>query len=327
MHPACLPEALRLRQRLAMTMSLLSSWQDRIGAALMQRFLSGAGAPIDFRTPPGEPALAAPDSVTWRIFKNPVALFAGGIAAVILELAEPRVRTGVWEHTSFRTDPVARMKRTGLAAMVTAYAARSVATRMIAGVGRMHGKVGGVTPGGLTYAASEPELLDWVQITASYGFLEAYAAYVAPLSAVDRDHCYAEAGPAACLYGVTDPANSSTDVKARFAAMLPKLEPSGIVFDFLTIVSRAPILPAPLKSMQHIMIRAGVDLVPADIRAFLGIGDRWRLRPWERRLVRLAGAASDRIAIAGSPPVEACRRLGLPADYLYRSRTLPARPI
>lgn len=310
-----------------MSQSLLSGWQNRLGAALMRRYLTGAGASVDFLRPAGEPALAAPDSVTWRIFKNPVALFAGGVAAVILELAEPRVRTGVWENTSFRTDPVARMKRTGMAAMVTAYAARSVATRMIAGVGRMHAKIVGVTPGGLAYAASEPELLDWVQITASYGFLEAYTAYVAPLTAADRDRCYAEAAPAARLYGVTDPANSSTDVKTRFAAMLPKLEPSGIVFDFLTIVSRAPILPAPLKPLQHIMIRAGVDLVPADIRALLGIGDRWRLRTWERRLVRLAGAASDRIAIPGSPPVEACRRLGLPAGYLYRSRKLPAQPI
>jgi hypothetical protein len=49
------------------------------------------------------PALFEPDSVTWRVMKNPVALVVGGFAAVILELAEPRVRSGVWEHTSFRT--------------------------------------------------------------------------------------------------------------------------------------------------------------------------------------------------------------------------------
>ena len=70
-----------------MTATLFSTWEDQIGAALMRRFMEGAGAPADFRAPMGEPALAAPDSLTWRIFKNPVALFAGGIAAVILELA------------------------------------------------------------------------------------------------------------------------------------------------------------------------------------------------------------------------------------------------
>ena len=34
--------------------------------------------------------------------QNPLSLFIGGVTAVIMELAEPRVRTGVWEHTTFR---------------------------------------------------------------------------------------------------------------------------------------------------------------------------------------------------------------------------------
>ena len=71
------------------------------------------GMAVDFSTPAGAEALFAPDSVSWRVMKNPVALIVGGVAAVILELAEPRVRTGVWEHTSFRRDPVTRMRRTG----------------------------------------------------------------------------------------------------------------------------------------------------------------------------------------------------------------------
>src|SRR3954464_727672 len=95
----------------------------------------------DFTTPAGEPALVRPDSVSWRIFKNPVALFTGGVAAVILELAEPSVRTGVWEHTGFRRDPVRRLQRTGLAAMITVYAARSVAEKMIAHVRVLHERV------------------------------------------------------------------------------------------------------------------------------------------------------------------------------------------
>lgn len=309
-----------------MTATLFSTWEDQIGAALMRRFMEGAGAPVDFRAPMGEPALAAPDSLTWRIFKNPVALFAGGIAAVILELAEPRVRSGVWDHTTFRTDPVARMKRTGMAAMVTAYAARSVSTRMIARVRAMHARVSGDVSG-VAYAASDPDLLDWVQVTASFGFVEAYSAYVQPLSRADRDRYYAEAQPGAALYGVVEPAKSEADVEARFAAMLPKLEQSQIIFDFLTIVSRAAILPPMLKPVQNMMIRAGAELTPPHIRSLLGIGDRWRLRSWERRLVKLAGAASDRIAIPGSPPVEACRRLGLPANWLYGARPRLKRPI
>jgi uncharacterized protein (DUF2236 family) len=59
----------------------------------------------DFTRPAREPALVPADSVSWQIFKNPLALFVGGVAAVILELADPAVRTGVWEHTDFRRDP------------------------------------------------------------------------------------------------------------------------------------------------------------------------------------------------------------------------------
>jgi uncharacterized protein (DUF2236 family) len=69
---------------------------------------------VDFTHPAGEPALTTPDSVSWRVFKNPVAFYISGIAAVLLELAKPRIRSGIWDHTKFRVDPLARMKRTGV---------------------------------------------------------------------------------------------------------------------------------------------------------------------------------------------------------------------
>jgi uncharacterized protein (DUF2236 family) len=54
---------------------------------------------IDFSRPVGESALLSPESVSWRVFKNPLSLFIGGVTAVIMELAEPRVRTrGLGTH-------------------------------------------------------------------------------------------------------------------------------------------------------------------------------------------------------------------------------------
>ena len=131
------------------------------------------------------------------MFKNPLSLFIGGVTAVIMELAEPRVRTGVWEHTTFRVNPIRRLRRTGLAAMVTIYGARSAAEAMIARVRRMHDTVAGTTPSGEAYCANDAELLNWVQGTAAYGFLQAYHAYVRPLSLSERDRYYAEGIPAA----------------------------------------------------------------------------------------------------------------------------------
>ncbi len=164
----------------------------------------GGGIPLDFAGPKGEPALAAPDSVSWQVFKNPITLFIGGITAVILELAEPRVRSGVWNHTTFRGNPVPRLRRTGLAAMMTVYGPESRARAMIAGVCRMHERVIGVTPSGVPYNANDPELLNWVQATASFGFIEAHRVYARALSNEAVSRYYGEGKIAASLYGAVD---------------------------------------------------------------------------------------------------------------------------
>jgi uncharacterized protein (DUF2236 family) len=281
-------------------------------------FTTVPGGPrVDFINPPGEPALAAPDSVSWRVFKNPVALFVGGVTAVILELAEPRVRTGVWEHSSFKTDPLTRLKRTGLAAMVTVYGARSVAEAMIAGVGRQHARVGGVTPDGAAYQASDVELLDWVQATASFGFMGAYHSLVEPLSAVERDRFYSEAAPAARLYGALGAPRSEAAWEAQLAAMLPKLERSEIVLEFLELM-RGVKAAGPLSRLQHPLIRAAVGLVPEAVRDVLGLGPEWLPRALELPVIRAAARLADRTPIPGAPPWEASVRMGLAGGWLYR---------
>lgn len=273
---------------------------------------------VDFARPLGEPALLPPDSVSWRVFKNPVAMFVGGVAAVILELAEPRVRAGVWEHSRFRADPVRRLQRTGLAAMVTVYAAQSVATAMIEGVVRMHDRVAGVTEAGLPYRANDVELLDWVQATAAFGFIEGYHAYVRPVGPIERDLYYGEGPMIARAYGASGAADSQAALDALFAAMRPKLERSAVVFEFLRIMRSAPILPRTLLSVQSLFVRAAVDILPDWARRRLGLGPAFGLRVWERPLVHAGGAAADRVVLRSSPAVQASRRLGLPEDYLFR---------
>jgi uncharacterized protein (DUF2236 family) len=273
---------------------------------------SGMGG-VDFTAPPGAPALLAADSVSWRIMKNPLALFIGGVAAVILELAEPRVRSGVWEHTSFRRDPVMRMRRTGYAAMATIYAPAEQARTLIAGVVRAHERVTGVTPAGAPYSANDPELLDWVQATASFGFLYAYHRYVRPLSAAERDRYFAEGGAASALYGATGAPNSEAEWEAQLAAMLPKLERSDIVFEFLDIVRKAPVLPS--RTLQRLAVRGAIAITPAPVRERLGL--ERGAGPLGDALLKLIGAAADRIPLE-APPAQAARRMGMKARDLYR---------
>ena len=46
-------------------------------------------------------------------------------------------------------------------------------------------------------------LLDWVQATASYGFMEAYSAFVRAFSDEERNRYYAESERVALLFGAT----------------------------------------------------------------------------------------------------------------------------
>ena len=160
----------------AVTTPIVLPWPLQSSLEAMARVLLEPGdrSHIDFSRPVGEAALLSPESVSWRVFKNPLSLFIGGVTAVIMELAEPRVRTGIWEHTTFRLDPIRRLRRTGLAAMVTIYGARSTAEPMIGRIRRMHEMVAGTTASGEAYRANDTELLNWVHGTAAYGFLQAY---------------------------------------------------------------------------------------------------------------------------------------------------------
>jgi uncharacterized protein (DUF2236 family) len=297
---------------------LVLPWPLQIGLEAAARLLLKLDEPahVDFARPIGEAALFTPDSVSWRVFKNALSVFIGGVAAVIMELAEPRVRTGVWEHTTFRIDPIRRLRRTGLATMVTIYGANSKAEAMIARVRRMHDLVTGTTPTGQAYHANDPQLLNWVHATAAYGFLQAYHAYVQPLSLVERNRYYAEGVPVANLYGATNVPASELELERLFETTMGRLERTYSVFEFLSIIRSAPILPLLLRPVQHLFVRAAVDLVPSWARRMLGLTGHG-LYTGEAEVVKQAGALIDRLVLTSSPAVQACARMRLPADYLY----------
>ena len=281
---------------------------------LMLSMVYPAGTrPDDFLQPPGEAALMAADSVSWRVFGNPVAMLVGGIAAVLLELAEPRVRTGVWEHTTFRDFPLPRMQRTGYAAMMTVFGPRSRTEAMIERINVGHARIAGQTPAGVAYRADDVELLTWVHATATFGFVQAYVGCVRSLDAAARDQFYAENQLSARLYGAQSPPGSERELQALFDRMRPQLEPSAIVLEFLAIVRKMPLLPAPLRAVQALVVKAAVQTLPADIRAHLGLaGAPWRVAPWQWRLLRALGRVADNLRLPTLPAQLARRRLAMP---------------
>ena len=247
------------------------------------------GESISFSHPQGAKALTPAGGVSWRVFSNLVSLGIGGIAAVILELAHPQVRHGVWDHTRFRHAPLKRMIRTAKAAMITVYAPEVDAKRMIARVNTMHKGVSGETNSGSAYTAFDSELLSWVHATASFGFLEAYIRYVATLTPLQCDTFYAEGKPVAQLYGALAAPENRLDQIAMFDKSLSLLEPSDTLFEFLGICEAA--LPVP-RALSARAVRSAVGLLPPAFVETLSL-QSYLPTPsdtiWIQRAAKLAG--------------------------------------
>jgi uncharacterized protein (DUF2236 family) len=276
--------------------------------ALRELMQPPPGLEFDFTQPRGELALTPQDGISWQIFAQPVGLFIGGVTAVLLELAEPSVRSGVWDHSSFARDPQMRLKRTGFAAMMTVYGPRSETEKLIARVVRMHGHVTGATPGGVAYCANDPRLLDWVQATATFGFSGAFDAYVRPLSGLEKDAAFAESAASAQLYGASGAPRTWSEWEALLAATAPRLEGCNILQAFLRIMNDAPILPSPLRPLQRLLVRAAVQITPEPVRSLPQLHGRG-LRPGEATLVRAVARISALVPLGDTPAKQAARRL------------------
>jgi uncharacterized protein (DUF2236 family) len=275
----------------------------------MKRYM---GWDIDFLAPPGEPAYASPDSVQWRVYKNPVALALGGVCAVLLEFADPRIRSGVWDHSVFPKDPLGRGQRTAMAAQIGVFGPRSAADQVIERIGRLHARVAGETPGGRAYRASDPELANWVSATASYGFVMAYHRFVAPLSPEEIDRFFADAVTVGGLYGATDPPRSLVAFYALCDAMASGFEAHAINEEFLDIMRSGRAAPGVPRWLQSQMAAASISLLPPQVRTILALGPEYDLSRAGRIAVRATARLADRVPQRKSPAALASQRLGLP---------------
>jgi uncharacterized protein (DUF2236 family) len=281
--------------------------------------------PFDYSKPAGAPAFLHPGSVAWRVYKNQIALGIGGVAAVLMEFADPRIRSGVWDHSTYRIDPIGRSERTGYAAMIGVYGPQPAARRVIEGVNRMHARVKGETPGGTGYSAQDPELLDWVSATAGYGFLTAYHRFVAPVSEADQERFFREGAAVAELYGVQNKLSCRADFFAMMDSLAPHFEPHPINSEFLDIIQSGRAAPHIPKFLHRALARAAVSILPPLIRTRLALGPDYDLTMADRIALKLVARLAERKHDPATPPAQASVRMGLPSDFLYRRPAEQAR--
>jgi uncharacterized protein (DUF2236 family) len=159
--------------------------------------------------------LFGPGSLAWRIDRE-VMVLAGGSCALLMQAAHPVVAAGVFEHSTYATDPFGRLRRTLTTSFDVVFGSRSRAEAAIRRVNAFHRAVRGRRPDdGLPYTALDPEALLWVHATLIDTALRVYGRFVAPLSATEEQGYHAEAAMVAVRLGVPPSILPPTIVELR----------------------------------------------------------------------------------------------------------------
>jgi len=238
----------------------------------------------------GDPGLFGPQSISWRIDRE-VLILAGGTCALLMQLAHPAVAAGVAEHSDFRADPFARLRRTLNATYAVVFGTTPRAERAIRRMNAIHTAVGGTVPEtGQPYRAVDPALLLWVHATLVDTAIRVYDRFVEPLSTGEAEGYHAEARQIAVRLGVPEALLPATLAELR--AEMARLIDSGEVAVSATARSLAPTVlyptrfpPRAIWDLAHLV---SLSVLPSTIRRAYGIG--WSGR--RERGVHLLAAAS-----------------------------------
>ncbi|ONN68452.1 oxygenase MpaB family protein [Herbaspirillum sp. VT-16-41] len=285
--------------------------RQRIEASVLS--ISRGPGSADFLQPPGDPGLFGPDSAAWQVHSDFTAMLTGGVAALLLQMLHPLPLAGVWDHSNFQADMLARLRATAQFIAGTTFGSRADAERLIERVKRIHLVVKGVAPDGRAYSASDPDLLTWVHVAEVHCFLRAYLRYRRPdFPAVRQDQYFGEIARVAEALGAREVPRSQMAVDGYIQAMRPELRCDERTRKTLQLVLNAPAPNALAQPWTRLMMRAGVDLLPPWAQEMLGVTPR---PPWRRELLRrsvLVAAQPLRWAVRNGSIHLARRRMGLP---------------
>jgi uncharacterized protein (DUF2236 family) len=267
-HDAPEPTGLvgQLAQRLRMTL-----------ADSVTHLTTGSGPRLDYSSPPGDPGLFGPNAVCWKVHADFAAMMAGGISALLLQALHPLALAGVWDHSTFRSDILGRLRRTATFIAGTTYGSRADALALIERVKQIHLAVTGTAPEGRPYRASDPALLTWVHVAEVSSFLTAYLRYVNPaLPGEAQDQYYGEVALIAQLLGAREVPRSRAEVAAYLEARQPELVASARTREVVRVLMEAPVPRPSMRPAGALMRYAGIDLLPPFAQQMLGF-DRFAL--------------------------------------------------
>lgn len=169
--------------------------------------------------------LFGPDSISWRVHREPI-LWLAGLRALYLQALHPRAVAGIVQNSDYRHDNWARLMRTAEYVTTVVYGSTHDAHQAGERIRRIHDRLRGTDPWtGEEFRIDEPTLLRWVHVTEVESFVTTARRAGVPLAAGDVDQYYAEQVSAAELVGL-DPAavpSSAKEIADYYHDVRPQL--------------------------------------------------------------------------------------------------------
>ncbi|GGB64493.1 oxygenase MpaB family protein [Blastomonas aquatica] len=248
----------------------MQTLRDSIGTEIRRIFADPGGKTIEISRE--DEGLFGPNSVCWQVHGDVTAMMIGGIASLLLQMLEPRVLAGVWDHSVFRQDMRGRLRRTAAFLARTTYGDKAQALGEIARIRRVHDYVHGTLPDGTPYHANDPEALAWVHVTESLCFVESFIRYRKPhMSMRDRDRYFDEMAQVGVLLGA-DPVPRTYRAAQTFVRdARPRLRFDERTREIADLLLHQPASSPALAPFHHMTMQAGVDLLPGWARSMHGL--------------------------------------------------------
>lgn len=258
----------------------------------------------------------APDSMLRRVGDSPLIPLLGAGPAVLFQVAHPLVAVSVAGHSDYGTDLWRRWLRTVRALYLITYGSRAEADAVGEGVHDVHRRIRGTTteqlgpfPPGTRYAATDPELMLWVNATLTEVALAIYGRLVRRLTRAEQERFYRDMAVVARLVGV--PAAGIPRTLAEFREYVhaqlnsPAITVTPPARQIADAVLHGP-LPVALRWLAPAHRLSAAGMIPARLREEYGL-------PWSpARGVALTVAASS-IRVATAPLLLTARRIPQPA--------------
>lgn len=219
-----------------------------------------------------------PDSVTWRIHREPLTL-VGGLRALLLQALHPQAMELLYSKSDFQDDPWARLQRTAEYVSTVTFAPTARVDAAAARVRAVHRRLG----------ITAPDQLAWVHACEVDSFLASARAAGVRLDGADADRYVDEQVRAAALVGVPErlTPRSVGELSEYFAAIRPALAGTAKAREAARYVL-APPMPVPARYV--LPARVGWTTIGS-----LAVG---LLPGWARRMYRLPPAPGAGLATA-----------------------------